>query len=340
MVSVPARRPRARPSAATRRASAPSAVPRRPARHGAHRETRRSRPRTCTSGIAVDQRRDRASAPSLPPSRSRSARSSGIARADPVDPELRQPSAARGGSTGTTPPATARASPHRRRVGSISAQTRHIVRRYVVCHGDSDDSVGEGDERRGGLRASARRGAAVHDACRAARHGRDGERLVRFSYATDGTSRRGPVTLRERDLAKLGAVLERAPELRRALELGPRRMTRSGGIALSERPRAEMAAPGAFSRSHDWTATDATRSRAAAIRPSSSGTPPVGPSSGSTACSGCGIRPRTLPLLVRDARDALARAVHVLGVAEHDLAALDELGEERRRRRPSCPRRA
>jgi hypothetical protein len=46
-----------------------------------------------------------------------------------------------------------------------------------------------------------------------------GERLVRFSYATDATARRGPVTLRERDIAKLGAVLERAPELRRVLEV-------------------------------------------------------------------------------------------------------------------------
>lgn len=46
-----------------------------------------------------------------------------------------------------------------------------------------------------------------------------GDRLVRFSYATDATSRRGPVTLRERDLAKLAAVLERAPQLRRALEV-------------------------------------------------------------------------------------------------------------------------
>jgi hypothetical protein len=44
-----------------------------------------------------------------------------------------------------------------------------------------------------------------------------GERLVRFSYATDGSARRGPVTFRERDLAKLQAVLERAPELRQAL---------------------------------------------------------------------------------------------------------------------------
>ena len=33
-----------------------------------------------------------------------------------------------------------------------------------------------------------------------------GERLVRFSYATDGTGRSGPVTLRERDLAKLGGA--------------------------------------------------------------------------------------------------------------------------------------
>ena len=46
----------------------------------------------------------------------------------------------------------------------------------------------------------------------------DGEGLVRFSYATDGTGRRGPVTLRERDLARLRVALEKAPALRRALE--------------------------------------------------------------------------------------------------------------------------
>jgi hypothetical protein len=45
-----------------------------------------------------------------------------------------------------------------------------------------------------------------------------GERLVRFSYATSGSARRGPVTLRERDLARLRAALERSPDLRRALE--------------------------------------------------------------------------------------------------------------------------
>lgn len=47
-----------------------------------------------------------------------------------------------------------------------------------------------------------------------------GQRFVRFAYATDGTARRGPVTLRERDVKKLHALLERTPELKSAL-LGP-----------------------------------------------------------------------------------------------------------------------
>jgi hypothetical protein len=45
----------------------------------------------------------------------------------------------------------------------------------------------------------------------------EAERLVRFSYATSGSVRRGPVTLRERDLAKLAALLGRTPHLERAL---------------------------------------------------------------------------------------------------------------------------
>ena len=44
-----------------------------------------------------------------------------------------------------------------------------------------------------------------------------GERLVRFSYATDGNARRGPVTLRERDIARLKAELARHPALAEAL---------------------------------------------------------------------------------------------------------------------------
>jgi hypothetical protein len=47
-----------------------------------------------------------------------------------------------------------------------------------------------------------------------------GEQLVRFAYATDGTARRGPVTLRARDLAKLRAALADTPQLAAALGLG------------------------------------------------------------------------------------------------------------------------
>ena len=45
----------------------------------------------------------------------------------------------------------------------------------------------------------------------------DGERLVRFAYTTDGSARRGPVTLRVKDVERMQKLLERAPELREAL---------------------------------------------------------------------------------------------------------------------------
>ncbi|HJV29638.1 MAG TPA: hypothetical protein VJ645_03900 [Gaiellaceae bacterium] len=47
-----------------------------------------------------------------------------------------------------------------------------------------------------------------------------GERLVRFAYTTDGTARRGPVTLRARDLAHMHDALRRHPELAEMLGLG------------------------------------------------------------------------------------------------------------------------
>ena len=46
-----------------------------------------------------------------------------------------------------------------------------------------------------------------------------GERLVRFAYATDGTARRGPVTLRARDLERLRQELANHPGLKEALRL-------------------------------------------------------------------------------------------------------------------------
>jgi hypothetical protein len=48
---------------------------------------------------------------------------------------------------------------------------------------------------------------------------RDGERLVRFAYATDGIARRGPVTLRARDLERLRVALAKHPGLEEALRL-------------------------------------------------------------------------------------------------------------------------
>jgi hypothetical protein len=47
---------------------------------------------------------------------------------------------------------------------------------------------------------------------------RGGEHLVRFAYTTDGSARRGPVTMRARDLERLRAALERAPVLAQALK--------------------------------------------------------------------------------------------------------------------------
>ena len=47
-----------------------------------------------------------------------------------------------------------------------------------------------------------------------------GEQLVRFSYATGGVSRRGPVTLRARDLERLRAELAKHPEIAGALGRG------------------------------------------------------------------------------------------------------------------------
>jgi hypothetical protein len=46
-----------------------------------------------------------------------------------------------------------------------------------------------------------------------------GERLVRFAYSTGGAARRGPVTLRARDLVRLKAALTKTPELASALGL-------------------------------------------------------------------------------------------------------------------------
>jgi hypothetical protein len=47
-----------------------------------------------------------------------------------------------------------------------------------------------------------------------------GEPLVRFAYTTDGTARRGPVTMRARDVDRLRQALAETPALAEALGLG------------------------------------------------------------------------------------------------------------------------
>jgi hypothetical protein len=59
------------------------------------------------------------------------------------------------------------------------------------------------------------------------------ERLVRFSYATAGAARRGPVTLRSRDLERLRTELAKHPDLAKALgiagnDVGSRRRASTG----------------------------------------------------------------------------------------------------------------
>ena len=44
-----------------------------------------------------------------------------------------------------------------------------------------------------------------------------GERLVRLAYTTGGTARRGPVTLRARDLERLRAAVVERPGLKEVL---------------------------------------------------------------------------------------------------------------------------
>jgi len=54
-----------------------------------------------------------------------------------------------------------------------------------------------------------------------------GERLVRFAYSTGGAVRRGPVTLRARDVERLHAALAKTPDARRRARAG-RRLDDSG----------------------------------------------------------------------------------------------------------------
>ena len=72
------------------------------------------------------------------------------------------------------------------------------------------------DELRLPKRAGERRFASVVQLL----EGEKGELLVRFAYTTDGVARRGPVTLRVRDLERLRGALAEHPGLAEALAMG------------------------------------------------------------------------------------------------------------------------
>jgi hypothetical protein len=62
---------------------------------------------------------------------------------------------------------------------------------------------------------------------------RGGERLVRFSYSTGGAARRGPVTLRSRDVRRLLDGLAERPGLAELLALPVQRQAAAAGAATS-----------------------------------------------------------------------------------------------------------
>ena len=89
--------------------------------------------------------------------------------------------------------------------------------RYVASYEDNDHHpMGKAaavEQVSVAQRAGERRFATVVELLETA----DGERLVRFAYTTGGSVRRGPVTLRAKDLERMQKLLERTPELREAL---------------------------------------------------------------------------------------------------------------------------
>ena len=179
------------------------------------------------------------------------------------------------------------------------------------------------DEVRLPQRAGAKRFAASR---RSSSRRRAARSYVRFAYTTDGTTRRGPVTLRP-GRRRLGGA--RPASGRWPARSGARASPSGEGGGRGRRGLSERARSGG---------REASRSRAASTSDARTSAPSPEPSSGSTACSGCGMRPMTFAVLVHDAGDVGHGAVRVLavGVAEHDLAVRVELGEELGRRVPAA----
>ena len=189
----------------------------------------------------------------------------------------------------------------------ICARSRHIrdtsgrFSSLRSSYGEiGDHPVGPGDGSRGDRAGPGERRTRV-PADRPAALDAGGEQFVRFAYTTGGSARRGPVTLRA------GTSSGCTPARRAA---GARGGARAAGGGASSRGGARLGRrddrrrPGSGRGEH--ARAGGVDQRREHVRPSPE------PSSGSTACSGWGIRPMTLPRVVDDAGDVGDRAVRVL----------------------------
>jgi hypothetical protein len=92
--------------------------------------------------------------------------------------------------------------------------------RHDSLDGDGRDALGAGYGARE-IRVSQRAGDRRFETIVQLLEDATGGDLIRFAYSTGGTARRGPVTLRGRDLERLRAELESRPRLAEALGLAP-----------------------------------------------------------------------------------------------------------------------
>jgi hypothetical protein len=93
--------------------------------------------------------------------------------------------------------------------------TTHTERKKPTIAATPWGSAAVVDEARVAQRVGDKRFATVVQLLKAP----GGEPLVRIAYTTDGIARRGPVTLRARDLERLRAAVEARPALSAAIGL-------------------------------------------------------------------------------------------------------------------------
>ena len=203
-------------------------------------------------------------------------------------------------------------------LGTKPCPTRDRFAAYARRDGDGDreersedadgrDSVGRRGAPRGGDDAAARRRQAV----------------LRRRAASRGAGRRAPHPLRVHDRRDPRAAVPSRCGRATSSDCG----RRSSARPSSRRRLVSSAAPREPTASARQAGASARCAAAASTSAASRSPPSADPSSGSTACSGWGMSPMTLPASLTTPATLPERAVHVLGVAQHDLPAGRELDE-------------